>query len=554
MRISLLSLRAAAALLLVTISSTAFTQSRGVKTITAAELRYHLEFLGSPLFRGRETPSPELEIATLYITNWLKMAGVKPLLPDGSYCQRVPLTVTAVAPSATAITVTRGTAVTHYAFGEEFGGSFLSSGTYRGEAVFAGTGVSDPDNDRDDLRDLDLRGKVVIILDVRLPGETFPPGFTMTGRLNERIAGIRSRGAAAVLSVVSIEREIKKVAGIKIFDYIPTGRPGVLYDTQRTNFSTAQEAPASGAGRPPLPFERAEISHDLAAAIMGVTKEEIAEMFTMISEGKKLAAHTIPGVEIRLDTDVNRYKAFSDNILAVVEGSDPMLKDEYTVVCGHHDARGIDDGEIIAGADDNGTGTVALIEIAQALMTERPRRSVILAWFTGEEQSMNGSHYFVNNSPVPPEKISACLNIDMIGRNSPDSLFLVGSDMLSTELDGSINMMNKRQGVNFAFDYTYSNRTHPQRVYFRSDHYPFVRFGIPSVWFFCGFTRDYHTSGDVPEAISYDKFLKATRLVYLTAFDTGNRKEMLRLDVNPAVTTRGAHNMKEESLFRYAGE
>jgi Zn-dependent M28 family amino/carboxypeptidase len=162
---------------------------------------------------------------------------------------------------------------------------------------------------------------------------------------------------------------------------------------------------------------------------------------------------------------------------------------------------------------------------------------------------MNGSHYFINNCPVPVEKISACLNMDMIGRNDSDTLFLVGSDLLSTELDASLNRVNKKYGINFGFDYRYSDPKHPQRVYFRSDHYPFIRFGIPGVWIFCGFTPDYHTSRDLPEFINYNKFLKTTRLVYLTAYDIGNLKELLKLDVNPAVTTRGNHNLKESSLY-----
>lgn len=162
---------------------------------------------------------------------------------------------------------------------------------------------------------------------------------------------------------------------------------------------------------------------------------------------------------------------------------------------------------------------------------------------------MNGSHFFINNCPIPVEKISACLNMDMIGRNDPDSLFLVGSDLLSTGLDASINKVNKKHGINFRFDYRYSDPAHPQRVYFRSDHYPFIRFGIPGVWFFSGFTPDYHTSRDVTEFVDYIKVCKTTKLVYLTAFDIGNMKELLKLDVNPAVITRGIHNLTERSLF-----
>lgn len=109
--------------------------------------------------------------------------------------------------------------------------------------------------------------------------------------------------------------------------------------------------------------------------------------------------------------------------------------------------------------------------------------------------------------------------------------------------------MNSKYNINFGFDYRYSNLKHPQRVYFRSDHYPFMRFGIPAVWIFSGFTPDYHTPRDITSNVDYAKFLRITRLVYLTAFDIGCQKELLKLDVNPAVTTRGAHNVTEKSLF-----
>jgi hypothetical protein len=535
---------------LLQLSLCSFSQSRGLKTITEKELRYHLAFLGATEFRGRETPSPELEIATLYLGNWLKSAGLKPVMGDGTFYQRVPLTVTSVFQPNTKIVLSKGIGERVYYFGKGFSGNFSVSGSYSGNAVFAGAGIHDPENGWDDLNGLDLSGKVVIILDVPRPGTGYASGSSLSGRLNSRISEIRKRGASAVLSIISPERENRMTGGFNIFDYIPTGRLGILYDSQRTDFgSGAQINNGAADNQHPIPFERAEISHEVAAEILDATVGEIAGMFEMIKRGQQVPTKEVPKIRIRLDVEVDSYRSASRNVIALIEGTDPDLKNEYIVICGHHDGRGIDDGEIIPGADDNGTATVALMEIAQALMTERPKRSVVLAWFSGEEQGMNGSHYFINNCPIPVEKISACLNMDMIGRNDPDSLFLVGSDLLSKGLDASINRVNKKQGINFGFDYRYSDPAHPQRVYFRSDHYPFIRFGIPGVWFFSGFTPDYHTPRDVPESVDYNKFFKTTRLVYLTAFDVGNMKEMLKLDVNPNVTTRGIHNITERSLF-----
>ena len=543
-------LRLLSCVVLFQVGMCSFSQSRGLKTITQKELRYHLEFLGAREFRGRETPSPELEIATLYLGNWLKSTGLRPVMGDGTFYQGVPLTVTSVFQPNTKITLSKGNGEQVYYFGKGFSGNFSVSGSYSGNVIFAGAGIYDPENSWDDLSGLDLSGKVVVVLDVQRPGTKYALGSTLTNRLNSRISEIRKRGASAVLSIVGPERQNRMTEGLNIFDYIPTGRLGTIYDSQRTNFGSSTEINTGAAdNRRPLPFERAEISHEVAAEMLDATISEIADMFEMIKRGQQVPAKEVQEIHIRLDIDVDSYRSVSRNVVALVEGTDPVLKNEYIVICGHHDGRGIDDGEIISGADDNGTATVALMEIAQALIAERPKRSIILAWFTGEEQGMNGSHYFVNNCPIPIEKISACLNMDMIGRNDPDSLFLVGSDLLSTGLDASINKVNKKNGINFRFDYIYSDPAHPQRVYFRSDHYPFIRFGIPGVWLFSGFTPDYHTLRDVTEFVDYTKVLKTTRLIYLTAFDIGNMKEMLKLDVNPAVTTRGIHNLTEKSLF-----
>jgi hypothetical protein len=525
------------------------SQSAGLKTITLEDLKYHLEFLGAREFRGRETPSPEQDIAALYIANWAREAGLKPLMPDGSYYQNVPLTVTSVFQPGTKITLTGkgGEKVWYWARG--FGGNFSHDGTYSGEVVFAGFGN---EGVSDGLTVEDLQGKIVIILDILPPGKKMPTGPYYYFRLNETEGKLRERGAAAVLSIVSPEREAKLQSGFNIFDDIPSGKLGVIYDSQKTDFGSSPSV-SPQPGRLPAPFEQAEISHEIAADILGATVTEIAELCVKAEKGESLPIRSVKDARVRLDVSLENRKGSARNVLAVVEGSDPVLKNEYVVVCGHPDGLGLREGEVLPGADDNCTATVALMEIGKALLKERPRRSVILAWFTGEEKMMNGSHYFINNCPVPVEKISTCLNMDMLGRNSTDSLFLVCSDLLSSELDASIHKANKTSGINFQFDYFYSNLSNPQQVYFRSDHLPFVRFGIPSVWFFSGFTPDYHTPRDGTESINYEKFFRITKLVYLTAFDTGNKKSLLKLDVNPKVVSRGAQNLREPSLYKYTG-
>ncbi|MCJ7679788.1 MAG: M28 family peptidase, partial [Candidatus Aminicenantes bacterium] len=445
-------------------------QRKGLKTITGEELRYHLEFLGAPEFRGRETPSPELEIATLYLGNWAKNAGLEPILPDGSFYQTIPISVTSVVESHTRLRVMSLEGERYFYYGKSFGGSFRQSGSYSGDVVFAGLGISEPDKGWDDLKDLDLTGKIVVIMDAQPPDNMLSLGSTYSYRLYSRINTIRDKGAAAVLSIVDPARAAKGAEGMDIFDDIPSGRMEIMYASQRREPSTPQTVPQQEVtNRPPLPFGNAQIGFDVAAAILDVSKNEILDWFERIQKGQPVPHREITDVTVRLDVEVEQRSRTTRSVIAQVPGSDPVLGKEYIVICAHHDHLGISDGEIIAGADDNGTGTVALMEIAQALVAERPKRTVIIAWFTGEERGYFGSQYFVNNCPVPIEKISACLNMDMLGRNDIDHLYLVGSDLLSSELDGAIHKVNREYKINFNFDYLYSNLTHPQRVYFRSD-------------------------------------------------------------------------------------
>lgn len=523
-----------------------WAQVKGLKTLTEEELRMHLEFIAAEEFQGRETPSPHLEICTLYLGNLAKTYGLKPIMPDGSYYQTIPVNVTSVSQANTRLRVISDKGEHIYYFEKNFGGSFRSSGTFAGDVVFVGFGLSAPDQGWDDHGDLDLSGKVVVLLDGKLP-ESHALAAT-ANRLSSRIYALRDKGAAAVLSVISEERQKNKEAGIEIFYNIPRGRMAISYESQRTSRSSGPAEKPPVQQRPPLPFANSEISHETAFEILGLSQEELIGMFTKIGRGQQVPGKSFTKKRAELRIEVETRPDTTRNVLGLVEGSDPNLKNEYLVICAHHDHLGVRNGEVIAGADDNGSGTVALIEIAQALLTDRPKRSVIIAWFTGEERGYIGSQYFVNNCPVPIEKISACLNMDMLCRNDPGSLYLVASDLLSSELDGAIHKVNKKHQINFDFSYIYSNLTHPQRVYYRSDQYPHIRFGIPSVWFFCGFTPDYHTPRDVLEFVDYKKMLKAAKLVYLTAYEIGNKKELLKLDVNPDVTSRGKHNLSVESI------
>jgi hypothetical protein len=228
-----------------------------------------------------------------------------------------------------------------------------------------------------------------------------------------------------------------------------------------------------------------------------------------------------------------------DNIIGFIEGSD--LKDEIVVITAHYDHLGIKDSLIYNGADDNGSGTVAIMEIAQAFMLAKkegygPRRSVLIMPVSGEEKGLLGSKYYTDNPVYPLENTIANLNVDMIGRiddyhDNPDYIYLIGSDRLSTELHQISEEVNDKY-INLELDYKYNDKDDPNRYYYRSDHYNFAKNNIPVIFYFNGLHADYHKESDTIEKIHFPKIEKISRYIFLTAWELANRNERIKLNVN----------------------
>tara|TARA_Y100000385_G_scaffold136626_1_gene141956 strand:+ start:937 stop:1977 length:1041 start_codon:yes stop_codon:yes gene_type:complete len=228
-----------------------------------------------------------------------------------------------------------------------------------------------------------------------------------------------------------------------------------------------------------------------------------------------------------------------DNIIGFIEGSD--LKDEIVVITAHYDHLGIKDSLIYNGADDNGSGTVAIMEIAQAFMLAKkegygPRRSVLIMPVSGEEKGLLGSKYYTDNPVYPLENTIANLNVDMIGRideyhDNPDYIYLIGSDRLSTELHQISEEVNDKY-INLELDYKYNDKDDPNRYYYRSDHYNFAKNNIPVIFYFNGVHADYHKESDTIEKIHFPKIEKISRYIFLTAWELANRNERIKLNVN----------------------
>ncbi|UMB61547.1 M28 family metallopeptidase [Lutibacter sp. A80] len=228
----------------------------------------------------------------------------------------------------------------------------------------------------------------------------------------------------------------------------------------------------------------------------------------------------------------------SENVLAFIKGSEKP--EEIIVISAHLDHLGVENGEIFNGADDNGSGTVTILKIAEAFQKAKeagngPKRSILFLHVTGEEKGLLGSKYYVKNPVFPLENTIANLNIDMIGRiddaheKNPNYIYLIGSDKLSTELHNISEKINTKF-TNINLDYTYNDDDDPNQFYYRSDHYNFAKNNIPIIFYFNGTHQDYHEPSDTPDKIDYELLQKRAQLIFYTTWELANRAERIKVD------------------------
>ncbi len=243
---------------------------------------------------------------------------------------------------------------------------------------------------------------------------------------------------------------------------------------------------------------------------------------------------------MELDKYTDRLE--SSNVIGILEGTEK--KDEAIIITAHYDHLGKRDSLIFYGADDDGTGTVTIIELAQAFATaaragKKTKRSIIFMTVSGEEKGLWGSSYYSDNAAFPLEKTSVNLNIDMIGRtedgrDTPDSvnyIYVVGDDKLSSELRPISEEVNKEH-TRLSLDYKYNDPNDPERIFYRSDHYNFAKKGVPAIFYFSGLHKDYHRPTDTPDKINYDLLAKRAKFIFYTAWEMANRDEMLKRDID----------------------
>lgn len=373
---------------------------------------------------------------------------------------------------------------TAYQFGKDFTvtlNSINSSTLYISEVVYLGKGDTTTD----------IRGKAVIIAGKQ-------PTQTEIFRLYQR------QPAVLLFTQPGIDKQ-------------PSSRAGRMY------FSLYRSRQSATSVR---------ISEAMAEAIL---KTDLAKAKDQTLETKSFAAELM----IRFEKTIQTIQA--SNVIGMIEGTDK--KDEYVVISAHYDHVGIIGGKLHPGADDDGSGTVGVLELAEAFAKAKaagkgPRRTILFLAVSGEEKGLWGSEYYGNHPVYPMDKTSIDINIDMIGRkddnlkslDSNNHVYLIGDDKLSSELPRFVDSINNMY-IKIITDRKYNDPKDPNRLYYRSDHYNFAAKGVPIVFFFDGIHKDYHKPSDTPDKINYDLHEKRTRLVFFLAWEAANRNNMFVRDI-----------------------
>lgn len=506
---------------------------KSAETITAAQLRDYLAFVASDEMEGRADPSKGLDITAKFIATMLSRSGVKGAGDGGDYFQKIALKKEKVAPEGTEIQLA----------GKKFvsGKDFLAApraGSATGAMVFAGDGWFVKAKNIDAYKDVDPKGKIVIVL-----GGGIPAGVTI-GDLTNGVRGedwidpatyAEKKGAIAVIGLNSLFTQ----ASPDMMDRIrKQAEEGAFYP---------EKLPRQGASA--LPQITANLS--LVQAIF--TGEKVTARAVLLSappEGTAIKPFALTAdKQITLSVKVTAEYVSTQNVVAVVEGSDPVLKSEYVALGAHYDHVGVGvpiNGDAIRnGADDDGSGTVALLAMAEALSKSprHPKRSVLFVWHMGEEMGLWGSQYFTAFPTVPIDKIVAQLNIDMIGRSKadgdtnprnkdlsgPNEVYVIGSKMMSTEL-GNLSEAVNNAYLKMTFNYRYDDPKDPERFFYRSDHFSYALKNIPIIFYFTGVHADYHQPSDEVAKINFPKFEKIARTIYATLWEIGELKVRPKVD------------------------
>ena len=470
---------------------------------TTAELRRDVAVFASDSFRGREAGTPDGLRAARFLADRLASIGVEPA-GDSGYYQRVPL-ISRRFSDSTRFVITAPTGQTVVTPGQQlipltsFGpGAPLPKNVAEGELVFAGYALTRPDLGRNDFAGLNVQNKVVVVVNGAPAGvdDATRAQLESEGAVGDRLFRLASLRPAAIIFLLTG----------KAGENLALGVPDML-----RGMSHAADVAAQSDEMRVIPMVLlGRLEQNAALLPDGWPSDDRAQLLT----GRHFSARV-----------QERYEPLTSyNIAGVVRGVDPVLRDTYVAYGSHYDHLGIlpaENGDSIAnGADDDASGSMALLAIARAFATSspKPRRSILFVWHTAEEKGLLGSEYFTTHSTVPMSSIVAQINADMVGRNTGDTVFIVGPNAApngqSRRLGAIVDSVNAAADRPLVFDRTWDDPAHPEHIYERSDHYSYAKQGVPVVFFTGPLHADYHRVTDEASRINYESLTRVTGLLY----------------------------------------
>jgi Zn-dependent M28 family amino/carboxypeptidase len=490
-------------------SSLAYTQSTKKlqkigKSITEKDLEEKLTIIAGPGMEGRETATPAQKKAASYIENYFKQLGLQPGNGE-SYQMQFAVYQDSV------------TASSFSANGKSFelykdytpGTASLTTGSWATDSIaFVSFGIAD--STRNDFKDVAVKDKWVIVAEGKMedadkPSGAVSYGFRSPASVYAKMVQAKAKGAKGL--IVIAKDFPRKTSPVKSNMYI---KPSQVKNI-------------------PVIY----LSYSTASEILGQSFQTFADVKKVT-----IGSYSAP---VAFSSSVTTDTLQSSNVLGVLPGTDK--KDEYVFITAHYDHLGKKDSVIYYGADDDGSGTTSVLEIAEAFAEAKqkgytPKRSVVFMAVSGEEKGLWGSEYYASHAIYPLDKTTVDLNIDMVGRIDPERkygdsmnyVYTIGEDKLSSDLLNISDSINNKF-TKLELDRKYNDPKDPNRFYYRSDHFNFAKNGVPVIFYFNGTHADYHQPTDTVDKINFDLMAKRVKLVFYTAWDMANREAMLKRDI-----------------------
>ena len=502
-------------------------QAPGFDMVREADLRADLTFIASDALLGRMSLQPGDDAAVQWIAAEFAKAGLQPAAIDAngrpSYLQSVPLIEYRPNSAANTLTLRLGAAEQSWKSPDLIGG-YRDDVDLSAPLVFAGFGVTAPGVGYDDYKNLDVRGKVVLVFEHE-PQENDPASrFNGTGNTRyatNRVKALNAQARGAIALLVMAEPNRK--------------HPSNLERVNRIGGSAKRVPPLPGQALPDDELRIPVLTVSDAVAYALLAKAGASPQALQSATDQSLAPQSRPladtTVALHLENTA-RSRGSSANVVGLLPGSDPALAPETVIISAHHDHDGSNGPEIWHGADDNGSGTVGVVALARAFMANpvKPKRSILFVVFAAEERGLLGSYYLAMHPLRPLATTRAMINFDMIGRNEEPSeqtawlieipkdttnrLNLIGANY-SPDFDRDVRAANRSVGLDLDDRFDHENALN---VFFRSDQFPFVLKDVPAMWFNTGFHPDYHHTTDTADRINYPKMTKIVKLAYLSAW------------------------------------